>query len=74
MANCGEVKWIGVVDGISPPEASIKVRWRIVNFVLKPTPSGRTYWRKLDWFNFDTRVASRYKLEATFSNIFKDDE
>jgi hypothetical protein len=70
--DCGEVSWVGVVDSVSTSDGSARIVWRNADFVLKPTASGRVYWRKYDWFNFSPDVVDRYMLNAIFADIFDD--
>lgn len=70
--DCGEIAWVGVVESVSIREGSVRLVWRNADFVLKPTASGRVYWRKYDWFNFSPDVVDRYMLNAIFADIFDD--
>jgi hypothetical protein len=74
MTDCGEVNWVGVIESVSEMESSVKIVWRNADFILKPTPSGRVYWRKHDWFNFADAVIDRYMFDAIFSDLFDDTE
>ena len=72
--DCGEVNWVGVIESISQQESSVKIVWRNADFILKPTASGRAYWRRDNWFNFADALVDRYMLDAIFSDIFDDAE
>jgi len=73
ISGCAYVNWVGVIESISKPGQTVSVVWRNADFVLKPTASGRVYWKKLEWFNFVEEVAERYMLDALFADIFDED-
>lgn len=73
QTECSEINYVGVIDEVIKSELLIKVNWRNADFTLKPTPSGKVYWRKSAWFNFADEVVDRYLLEAIFSDIFDEE-
>ena len=43
--GCGEVTWIGAVEGVDTDSKTLRVNWRSADITLKPTVSGASYWR-----------------------------
>jgi hypothetical protein len=71
--GCGEVTWVGVVEGVDREAKTLRVNWRPADITLKPTASGASFWRRKDWFAFAPEVVDRYMLSALFADVFDDE-
>jgi hypothetical protein len=70
--GCATVQWIGAVDEVHASSSEARVTWRDADLILKPSSSGKRYWRDFDWFNFAPEVADRYMLEGICAEAFDD--